>query len=115
MGGYWDGDYHRGMEGEEYRRRPTEEQRQGMNDDQARELEIDGLYLDNDDIKNVAEDIQDTWNDFSKLMDQKNPLMAKAIELDAKIRFSPAVQEMKKMIFEDFGIKSVRDLENAAE
>lgn len=109
-GGCDHGNCQRGMYAEDYRKRPTEEETRGIDNDQEEELEIEGLYLDNDDIKNAAEDIEHVWNDFSNLMDVKNPLTAKSLELDAKLRFSPAVQEMIHMVFEDFGIKSVEDL-----
>lgn len=113
-GGCMDGNCQRGFYGEGYHKRPSKEETEGMRDDQRRQLEIEGLYLDNDDIKNAAEDIEQVWRDFGHLMDPKNPLTAKSIELDAKLRFSPAVQKLKNMVFEDFGIKTEKDLLDAA-
>lgn len=116
-GGCDDGNCQRGFYAEDYRKRPNEEETKamGIDNDQEQELEIEGLYLDNDDIKNAAEDIEHVYNDFRNLMDVKNPLTAKSLELDAKLRFSPAVQEMIKMVFEDFGIKSEEDIMRAGE
>jgi len=38
-------------------------------------LEKSGLFIDNDAIKNFAEDAEDLWEEFEDVMDVKNPLM----------------------------------------
>lgn len=75
--------------------------------------EIEGLWVTNDSIKDVAEDAKDLARDFGRMMDLHRPINQKAIELDAAVRFSNPVQKLVKMVLADFGIKSEKDAREA--
>lgn len=66
-------------------------------------------------MDDVAEDIEHLYHGIEDFMNPKSPLMSKGIELDAKLRFSPAVQKMIKMFFDDMGIKNWDQLGEALE
>lgn len=84
--------------------------------------EKEGVYIDNNDIKNVAEDVEDILGHAADLMNPKYPFMKQAIKQDAELRFSAPVQKLVKMVLSDFGItnkqtfrKAVRAIQKAAE
>jgi len=64
-------------------RRITREQRE-------RE-EKEGIWIDNDSIKDVFEDAEDLWEDVETLLDPKSALMQQKIKVDANVRFSKPV------------------------
>jgi len=103
----------RGLEGHEIRSRPTPEETKNMSRMERDKREIEGEHIPNDNIKDIAEDLEDIFEDLDKLMDPEYPLTRDGIKLDAAVRFSPKVQELAKMIMKDFGITSERDLETA--
>jgi len=63
--------------------------------------EIDGLYIDNDDIKDIAEDGEDILDDFGHMMDLDYPKTRKDLELDAAMRFSKPGRALEKTLTED--------------
>lgn len=69
-----DGTCSRGFYADEIRQRPDPETSRDLSRDQRDKLEIEGVLLDNDDIKNVAEDAEDLFEDFEDFMDPENPL-----------------------------------------
>ena len=77
--------------------------------------EFHGFHIDNDDLKDMAQDVRHFVEDVEDFMDPKNPTMAKGIKLDAQLRFSPNVQKLIKMVMKDFNIKNEHDLERAFE
>lgn len=116
----WLGDwFHRGDEYlfQEIRERPTQKERQvarskGINTDT---LDIDGVHIDNDDIKDFFEDAQHLGEHIDEFFDPETPLMKEGIKLDAEVRYSPNMQKLIKMVMKDFGIKSGNDLQKAVE
>jgi len=100
---------------EEIRKRPSRKDDDRMSRMERDMADIRGFHIDNDELKNVVEDMENLWEDFEEFMDPKSPLQAKGIELDAKLRFSPNVQKLLKMIMDDFNIHSEKDLEKAVE
>lgn len=77
--------------------------------------EYHGIHIDNDDLKDMAQDVRHFVEDVDDFLDPKNPTMAKGIKLDAQLRFSPNVQKLIKMVMKDFNIKNEHDLEKAFE
>lgn len=74
---------------------------------------MEGIHIDNDDIKNVAEDVQDMVHDVGRLLDLDRPNNKKWLELDAKLRFSNPTQELLKMVLNDFGITDEKSFRHA--
>jgi hypothetical protein len=100
---------------EEIRERPTREEKDKMSRLEGDMAEIDGVHIDNDDIKNIAEDAQYMFEDVEDFLDPETDFQQKAIKLDAELRFSPKVQELLHMIMKDFEIESPEDLARAVE
>jgi len=67
----------------EIRERPSDEERRNMGRDEEQMKSIEGVHIDNDDIKDVFEDAEHLANEIEDFMDPENPLMAEAIKLDA--------------------------------
>lgn len=92
----------------------TREIRERPNDDnlsrfQREKQDIEGVHINNDDIKDVAEDIEHIMQDVDRLMDPEYALTKKSIELDAAIRFSEPMQKLMAQIGSDFGFASEED------
>jgi hypothetical protein len=77
-----------------------------MERDQA---EMNGAHINNDDLKDIAEDIEDIYNDFESFMDPNYGLQQEAIKLDAKIRFSPEMAALGGLIKEDLALFDITD------
>jgi hypothetical protein len=67
----------------EIRERPSDEERRNMGRDEEEMKSIEGVHIENDDIKDVFEDAEYLANEIGDFMDPENPLMAEAIKLDA--------------------------------
>jgi hypothetical protein len=100
---------------DEIRERPSQEEKRNMSRLEGDMKEIDGVHIDNDDIKNIAEDAENLFEDVEDFLDPETDFQQKAIKLDAELRFSPKVQELLKMIMKDFEIESPEDLARAVE
>lgn len=100
---------------DEIRERPSQEEKRKMSRLESDMKEIEGVHIDNDDIKNIAEDAQNLFEDVEDFLDPETDFQQKAIKLDAELRFSPKVQELLKMIMKDFEIESPEDLARAVE
>lgn len=100
---------------DEIRERPSQEEKRKMSRLEGDMKEIDGVHIDNDDIKNIAEDAENLFEDVEDFLDPETDFQQKAIKLDAELRFSPKVQELLKMIMKDFEIESPEDLARAVE
>jgi hypothetical protein len=115
FGGHTSNGYTRGIEGENFRKRVSQEQGRDLDRYERSQLEFEGFHLDNDRVKDVFEDAEHIFEDVETLLDPKGSFMSEAIKLDAAMRFSPKVQELIKMILKDFNITSKKDLLNVAE
>lgn len=69
-----------------------------------------GIHVDNDDIKDIAEDVEYFANEVNDFLDPENELQAEGIKLDAELRYSAGVQDLVKMVMKDFGITRIEDL-----
>lgn len=76
---------------------------------------VEGVHIDNDDIKDVFEDAEHLAHEVEEFMNPDSPLMQKAIELDANVRFSAPVQAFIKQLMADLEITDVKQLEKIVE
>lgn len=70
---------------------------------------IEGIHINNDDIKDIAEDVQQILEDFGTVMDPDYPAMREWISKDGAARFEPNIQKLMKLVLSDFDIQSKRD------
>ena len=82
--------------------------------EQREQEEFEGIWIDNDSIKDVFEDAEDLWEDVETLLDPKSALNQQKIKVDATLRFSKPVQSLLKMVLKDFGIENMHDFRVAA-
>jgi len=94
---------------------PDGRNRRDLNRMEEDKMRSEGFHIDNDDIKDFAEDLEHIAEDVGDFLDPENPFTAEGIRLDAEVRFSAPVQKLLKMFMSDFGIKSEHDLERAVE
>lgn len=81
----------RGIEGDEYRSRPGPEESKDMSRSERGKLEIEGVRIDNDDLKDAMEDAENLFESVDDLFNPESRLMAEEIKLDAALRWSPNV------------------------
>jgi hypothetical protein len=81
----------RGFEGDEYRSRPGPEESKNMGRSERSKLEIEGVRIDNDDLKDTMEDVENLFESVDELLNPESRLMAEDIKLDAALRWSPNV------------------------
>jgi hypothetical protein len=91
FGGCGGGRCSRGLQGDEYRSRPGPEESKDMSRSERSKLEIEGIRIENDDLKDAIEDAENLFESVDELFDPKYPLMAEGIKLDAGLRWSPNV------------------------
>jgi len=54
-------------------------------------LEIEGIRIHNDDLKDALEDVENLFESVDDLLNPESRLMAEEIKLDAFMRWSPNV------------------------
>ena len=54
-------------------------------------LEIEGIRIHNDDLKDALEDVENLFESVDDLLNPESRLMAEEIKLDAALRWSPNV------------------------
>lgn len=86
-----------------------------MSENERRMNTWDGIHVDNDDIKDIAEDVEYFANEVNDFLDPENELQAEGIKLDAELRYSAGVQDLVKMVMKDFDITDIEDLQRAVE
>jgi hypothetical protein len=84
----------------EVRERPNQEEGKNMSREERDMKSFEGIHVDNDDIKDLAEDIEYFANEVEDFMDPENPLQKEGIKLDAELRWSAGVQNLVKMVLE---------------
>jgi hypothetical protein len=94
---------------QEFRERPNHDEEKNMSREERDMKSFHGFHVDNDDIKDLAEDIEYFANQVEDFMDPENPLQKEGIKLDAELRWSAGVQNLVKMVMKDFDISSLED------